>query len=189
MKKALNYFLSIISIMLFVFSAYIVIAGTKAKVNNEILSFFGYGSPAVVTNSMAGDKPDSFEAGSLVITKNVDFEDIVIGDVIVFQSEGILKIHRVKKVDENGNYITQGDNNNREDKDPVTQENYQGKMINHFSFFGIGKKLPNIQMPILGALIIFLIIYIFVQIFQMIIKYKNSQLEKLKEEVSNNERR
>lgn len=179
-KKILNYSMTILAIVIFAFSVYIMIFGTIAKKNNTLLSVFGYSSPAVVTPSMAGDKPDSFDAGAILITKNIKFENINIGDIIVFQSEDMLKVHRVVHINEDGSLVTKGDANGSNDPGAVTEETYQAKVLKSFSFFGLGKKLPGYQLPILGLVIIALIIYVFVQVFQIIIALKNKKLDELR---------
>lgn len=181
MKKALNYFLTVLTIAIFALAFYIIIFGTIAKRNNKLLSVFGYSVPAVVTNSMDGDKPDSFKAGSFVVTKKVPYEDINEGDVIVFQGEDKLIIHRVDKINEDGSFITKGDNNDDPDDNPVTRENYQAKMIKHFSFLGLGTKIPSYQLTVLGIIVIFLFIYVIVQIFQLVIAIKEKKLKEIEE--------
>lgn len=181
MKKVLNHLLTIITILIFALSLYIMIFSVKAKKENTLINFFGYSTTNVVTNSMHGDKPDSFDQGSLVVTKKVPFEKLKEQDVIVFQSGDILVIHRVIKINEDGSLQTQGDNNDDPDKEFVTKENYQAKMIKHFGFFGLGTKVPVYQTMVLGLVSIALVIYVLIQFFQLVIAIKKRNYEKLKE--------
>lgn len=180
MKKTFNYILTGITILFFLLAVYIMIFGAIARKNNTLLNVFGYSYSAVPTSSMEGGEDDSFDAGSFVITKKVPYEEIKELDVIVFQSDDKLIIHRVIKINEDGSLVTKGDNNLNEDINPVTKETYQAKMIKHFSFFGLGKTLGSYQLLILGLIIIVLIIYIIYQIFALIISVHKNRIEKMK---------
>lgn len=180
MKKIFNYSLTVVAILIFMLSLYIIIFGTIAKKNNTLLDFFGYSSPAVLTGSMAGDNPDSFEAGAFLITKKVNYEDLIVGDIIVYQGDDKLIVHRITKINNDGSLETKGDANKDVDKIPVTESTYQAKVINSFSFFGLGTKLPAYQLTILGFVVIGLLIYVFVQVIQLIIMINKKKLEDIK---------
>lgn len=180
MKKIMNYSLTILSVIIFTFSLYIIIFGAIAQKNNTLLNVFGYSLSPVPTSSMEGTNEGSFPAGSLVLSKKVPYEKIEEEDVIIFQQDDILIIHRVIKINEDGSFTTQGDNNNYPDDDPVTKATYQAKMIKAFTFFGLGKKLPGYQLPVLMILILGLVIYLFVQLIQIVITINKQKLETIK---------
>ncbi len=81
----------------------------------------GYGASVVLSGSM---EPE-LSVDDLVIVKKTD--KINVGDVIVFQSEQDLIIHRVVKLD-GDTVTTRGDANNRDD-DPISRKNIKGVMV------------------------------------------------------------
>lgn len=94
----------------------------------------------VKTNSMETTIP----AQSYILVKDVDAKDVKPNDIITFISEseqikGNYNTHRVVRIDENGDFITKGDNCISEDYPPVKAENvvylYERNMP-FISFFG-----------------------------------------------------
>ena len=100
---------------------------TKSN-NHGIPSLFGYSFMEVLTDSMEGDKDDSFAAGEGIVIQKKDVNDVRAGEVIAFYSEaiGYCVSHRVieivespKAVGEKGsfevssafNYSVDGGNN------------------------------------------------------------------------------
>ena len=97
------------------------IANISAKKHNNIPSIFGYGFMTVASDSMEGNKEDSFKVGDLIIVRMPNekrIEKLVVEESIVtfssFDSANrpILITHRlVDIIDDNGimKYIAQGD--------------------------------------------------------------------------------
>ena len=113
-------------------------------------NIFGRGMLAVVSDSMDGDKEDSFQVGDLLIVKvfkEKDFNDLEIGDVVTFfdpeagNGEGGLNSHRIVHIlkDSNGNYesiVVQGDKSVKDRNytfNPLTTNEdeirYNGQMV------------------------------------------------------------
>ena len=95
----------------------------------------GYTVYRVETGSMAPTHP----VGSIIYVEDVDPEEISVGDVITFRTgTGSSKVttHRVIGIDEEGRYITKGDNNDDRDLDPVTYERVEGKVVLGISALG-----------------------------------------------------
>lgn len=182
-SKILKYTSITITSLIFILSLYIMIFGAIARRNNDLLTIFGYSYSAVPTSSMEGDNPDSFDAGSFIITKNVSFSNIKVGDIVVYSDQGILIVHRVVEINEDGSLITKGDNNNSIDSVLVTKDNYKAKMVKSFSFFGLGKKIGTYQTQVLLLLIVVLIGFIIYQIFHLFKMMYDERLRKLREEL------
>ena len=79
----------------------------------------------VITNSMHGDKADSFDEGDLIICDYVGSGEkgkYKEGDVITFTQDisgtgtPVLVTHRIYKVNEDGTFLTKGDNNDTFDQ-------------------------------------------------------------------------
>ena len=94
-----------------------------------IVQLFGIHRYIVVSSSM---EPNLYAGDMVFVNSNVDFEDVQIGDVIIFQYEEKNIIHRV--VDEawieTERFLkTKGDNNKSADGYLTTEENFCGVAI------------------------------------------------------------
>ena len=89
----------------------------------------GYQLYTVVSGSMEPAVP----TGSLVYIKYVEPGDIETGDIIAFygsDAQGSIITHRVvSNSNAMGEFITKGDANAENDMNPVTYEQYVGKMV------------------------------------------------------------
>lgn len=77
--------------------------------------------------------------GDAVIYQTLDIVDVKVGDVIVFKRDGILIIHRIVKISNDGDKIiisTKGDNNKDIDGFEVTDKNFVGKVLFKIKFIG-----------------------------------------------------
>lgn len=99
----------------------------------------GYRTYHVVTGSMAPAIP----AGSLIYVDDVVAEEVQEYEVIAYYSSlenGGVVTHRVVRNDfVNGNFITKGDANEKEDPTPVPYDNLIGKVV--FEIPGLGNIL------------------------------------------------
>lgn len=88
---------------------------------NDIPNVFGNGFLAVETDSMVGDKPDSFNPNDLIFVKILNDEqknNLTEGDIITFKDPakgGALNTHRIVDIRSDGFIQTQGDNENQPD--------------------------------------------------------------------------
>lgn len=129
-KKILKSILNILFYLILAFLIYTsfsIVAATKRGEQPEI---FGYKFYVVLTGSM---KPN-IEPGDLIVTKEIAVNEIDCGDIITFKVEGVDSVttHRVKEIidSEDGiSFLTKGDANNIEDKDPVKEEDIQGRVV------------------------------------------------------------
>jgi len=79
----------------------------------------------------------------ILVNKNVDKQNLQVGDIIQFKSEQILISHRIITVlgdEEVRRYQTKGDNNSAEDTDLIAPERIKGKII---------KVIPKLGWPTL----------------------------------------
>ena len=181
-KKILGYGINLVSVLIFLLALYILIFGTLARKENEPLTILGYSFSAVQTGSMEGNNPDSINQGAFIVGKNVSFEKLKINDIILFQSDNKIIVHRIIRIEENGDLITKGDANSVEDSFPVTVHNYQGKVIGSFEFFGLGQYIPHFQLLILFILMVFLFILMIIQIIKILKIKHEDKMEKIKED-------
>ncbi len=123
-KTVVNVFFYVLIALLLVFS---ISNLTRDRKKLEVASIFGNGYVTVVTDSMDGDKPDSFDVNALLFVKKVTDKNrnkmlskLKVGDIITFKyydsasNSYFLNTHRIVEIkDESGNltFITQGDKN------------------------------------------------------------------------------
>lgn len=96
-----------------------------------LISTFGIHFVSVSSPSMF---PEIDTGGIAIATSRTAFDDLQVGDIIIYNHEEIGQIiHRVHTITETEDHqrviITKGDNNEVCDKDFVTQELYRAKVI------------------------------------------------------------
>lgn len=108
----------------------------KFILKSPVPSVFGYSSLRVATGSMTG----TIDQGSFVVIK--DTGDYEVNDIITFFPKGdtIPTTHRIIGIDEEGKFITKGDNpNNSVDREHISNEQIVGEYVFHVDmglFFG-----------------------------------------------------
>ena len=101
-----------------------------------ISGFFGIHRYLVVSGSM---EPNLYAGDIVFVNSNVAFEDVQLGDVIIFQYEDMNVIHRVvdeAMIDGERHLKTKGDANALEDGYLTTKSNYCGKALFHIDKIG-----------------------------------------------------
>lgn len=94
-----------------------------------VSGFFGIHRYVVVSGSM---KPNLYAGDIVFVNSNVAFEDVKLGDVIIFQYKDMNVIHRVvdeSLIDGEKHLKTKGDNNEYADGYLTTEENFCGVTI------------------------------------------------------------
>ncbi len=189
MKKIVTGILTGIATLIFILSIGIMFIGTRAIQRNEPLFIFGYSFSIVPTDSMIGDQEDSINPYDIAIIKKASFEDIEIGDVIVFQGEingtPALIIHRVIGIHPEGGYETKGDNpQNSVDPDPVTEDNFKAIYQSKITFLKpIAELATGSRSIIFGSLIIVLLVMVILEVMSLIKTIKKEQENKLREQM------
>ena len=102
-----------------------------------ISGFFGIQRYLVVSGSM---EPSLYAGDIVFVNTNVDFDDVKIGDVIIFKHRGMNIIHRVIEktttIDGQKYLKTKGDANKVDDGFVVSTENFSGKALFHIDKIG-----------------------------------------------------
>ena len=101
-----------------------------------VSGFFGIQRYLVVSGSM---EPNLYAGDIVFVNTNIDFEDVEIGDVIIFKHRGINIIHRVIEtttINEKTYFKTKGDANKFDDGFVVSTENFSGKALFHIDKIG-----------------------------------------------------
>ena len=186
MKKYLPKIITAISIIIFIMALSIMVIGTVAIKRNEPLYIFGRAVTAIPTGSMEGDLEDSLDIGDLAIIKRGSYEDIKIGDIVVFQQPitddiNILIIHRVIDIKDQG-LVTKGDANSTPDQGFVTEDEYQGVYVSKITWL---KPIVTTVTTSLGKTVIFGLITIlllgllFSEVIHIIKTISHTQKEEL----------
>lgn len=144
-KQILNWVNKIISIVLVMILLLLLYYAISSKVNGGKPSILGYELLTVLSGSMEPKIP----TGSIIAVKPIENpRDLKVGDVITFKpsdSAQFLITHRIIGIEEEGSllsFITQGDNNNTPDPEPIPASN-------------VVAKYENIMIPFLGYLFSF----------------------------------
>ena len=101
-----------------------------------ISGFFGIQRYLVVSGSM---EPSLYAGDIVFVNTNVDFEDVEIGDVIIFKHKDMNIVHRVIEaatIDGQKYLKTKGDANKVDDGFVVSTENFSGKALFHIDKIG-----------------------------------------------------
>ncbi len=135
-KKIINAIYVLLITITLLAVAYICYIKFIKKENN--IKFLGVRQYVIMTGSME----PNYNIGDIIIDKEIEKEDIKIGDVITYSvGDGKHTIsHRIIKiVEENGEtlYQTKGDNNNAPDSELVSYNQIQGKAIYKIDKIGL----------------------------------------------------
>ncbi len=175
---ALNSLFYFIIIVLLVFS----LANIKVKRENDIANVFGIGFLSVQSNSMFGEKEDSFEKGDMIFVKMLDedsVKDLIVGDVVTYFDMSIKEFntHRIVEINKDEEYlVTQADynqvsnNTNTQPDQPIAFDQVLAKYNSKAS--GLGNTLDYLQSPTGFALFIILPV-VFILIFEGIVLGRN----------------
>ena len=191
MKKTLNVVKNIL-VWLIVAVAVFMMIFTVVSVNffdKNDRNIFGYKFFIVQTDSMSAT---DFDAGDIIISKNVDITTIKEGDIITFISEssnnyGETVTHKVRKVttDSKGHiaFVTYGTTTNTDDDTLATMVigKYVGKVVGLGKFFAFLKTTPGYIICILVPFLL-LIISQGINCIRLFRSYKKEQMAEIEEE-------
>lgn len=145
----------------------------KSILGNSLPMPFGYGISVILSGSM---EPILYVDDLVLIKETTDVE---VGDIIVYQRNGELIIHRIIEIDRE-NLLTQGDANNVADA-PILRSSVKGKMVAHVPW--IGKVVLILKTPA-GIICMLLLAFILVELsYKQERKDDDAQLEYIKTEI------
>lgn len=134
---------------------------------------FGLSVSYVPTASME----PTISAGEYVMYGKTNFEDVNVGDIIVYKSSsGMYIIHRV--IEKNTEYLTtKGDNNAISDTEQITPDMVYGKYIMTIHFLSIFSGGISKNLVFLILILIFTAMIV-MQIISIVLKQKTEKLKK-----------
>lgn len=198
MKKALNILKSILvwtAVVIAVFMMIFTIVSVSIFDRND-RNIFGYKTFIVLSDSMA---KTHFDAGDLVVLKEVDPATLEEGDIITFVSQNEenfneVVTHMIKKktYDESGNpgFVTYGTTTGKEDATIVTYPYIKGQYqfhlpkVGHFFNF---LKTPQGYIVCIFIPFMILILYQGLNCIRLFRRYKSEQLQGITAECNQNE--
>jgi len=131
----------------------VYLANATSLLGDSLPMPFGYGAAVVLSGSM---EPE-FSKGDLIIVKQS--ETYKTKDIVVFQDNGALVVHRIISLDAD-TVITKGDANNTADK-PITASAIKGKVL--FSVPFVGNIVNFVKTPV-GTILIIAVAIVLIEI-------------------------
>ncbi len=185
-KTTLVWLVVLLAVSMMIFT---VVSVTTFNRNDRDL--FGYKMYIVNSDSMAAT---DFNAGALILVKEVDPATLKEGDIITFMSQdtdsfGETITHKIRKqtTDAEGNpgFITYGTTTDTDDETIVTYPYVLGKYENQVpglgTFFNFLKTTPGYFVCIFIPFML-IILYEGVKFFNLFRRYKNEQMEEMQAE-------
>ena len=131
MKKVLNVIMSVLSTLMMIVAVCVMIfiIVSVNTFNRQDRSLMGYKAFIVLSDSMSAT---DFDAGDLVLTKDVNPAELQEGDIIAYISEnpdnyGEVVTHKIRTVNSDGTFTTYGTTTDTDDAYPVSWEQVLGK--------------------------------------------------------------
>ena len=193
MKKALSIIKATIVwlVVLLAVSMMIFTVVSVTTFNRNDRALFGYKMFIVNSDSMAAT---DFDAGDLILVKEVDPSTLAVGDIITYMSQnsdsfGEAITHKIRKLttDAEGNpgFITYGTTTNTDDEAIVTYPYILGKYQSHIpglgTFFNFLKTTPGYFVCIFTPFML-IIIYEGIKFFTLFRRYRKEQMEEMQAE-------
>ena len=151
----------------------VYLANARGIVGNQLPMPFGYG----VANVLSGSMEPTFSKGTLLLVKQTD--DFQVGDIVVYQSEHELIVHRIVALDSD-TVITQGDANNAADPEFSTAD-IKGVVIGWVPY--LGSVVSLLKTPV-GIIVILICAFLLVEgSFRKQREADDMELEAIKEEI------
>lgn len=157
LTKILNMIVTILIVCILIVSVFILVVSLTSKSENGgVPNVFGKAPISVLTNSMVGDDELDFSAGDLLICDVVPDDETranatySVGDVVTFQQDingdDYLEFvtHRIYKVNEDGSYMTKGDNNFTPDQEADEESRFPNIYNSDIVATYHGTKLPGV---------------------------------------------
>ncbi len=131
----------------------VYLANANSLVGNKLPMPFGYGAAVVLSDSM---KPELSKGDLIIVSEKDSYAE---RDVVVFQENSMLVVHRIIKID-GETVTTKGDANNAEDA-PVNLKEIKGEVIFHVPY--VGDVVNVIKSPI-GTICVIALAIILIEI-------------------------
>lgn len=189
MKKILKILSKIIVSFISIVIVFILTLGIYKVVTKKDVTIFGYYYSYVLTDSMDGDKNNSFKQGNIIILKKLDNnekynlkkEDIISFEVVI-NDKKITNTHRIRNIDNNLEKIqTYSDKSLLNDNYKISFDDVKSIYIKK-SFLSFFSRIFLDYNVMFIFIILILIIILIMNIIKIIKYYNEKNLLKQKEE-------
>ena len=145
----------------------------RGVLGNQLPMPFGYG----IANVLSGSMEPIFSKGALLLVKETD--QIEVGDIVVYQADRELIVHRIVEID-GDTVVTQGDANNVADE-PFDRAEIKGKVLGWVP--GLGAVVTVLKTP-LGIILTLVLAFLLIEAsFRKQREADDLELEAIKEEI------
>ncbi len=149
-------------------------ANANGLLGDDLPMPFGYG----MANVLSGSMEPTFSKGALLLVKQSD--DPQVGDIVVYQAQGELIVHRIIFIDGDNTVVTQGDANDAADA-PFDRNEIKGVVIAHVPF--LGNVAEALKTPVASVAVIICAILLVEFSFRKQRDSDDAELEAIKEEI------
>ena len=170
-KKQLIFRLILFIIISAILGVGIYTMNAKMLMNDMMPMPFGFGMGVVVSGSM---EPELSVDDVIFVVKDKSIE---LDDVVVYQSKGILVVHKVVKI-ENDQITTRGTANDTDDE-PISISDIKGRVL--FSIGSMGKIINIIRTPFVAIAILLLAVFLLYKSYQAEANKKDEKDERIEE--------
>ena len=170
-KKQLIFRLILFIIISAILGVGIYTMNAKMLMNDMMPMPFGFGMGVVVSGSM---EPELSVDDVIFVVKD---KSIKLDDVVVYQSKGILVVHKVVKI-ENDQITTRGTANDTDDE-PISLSDIKGRVF--FSIGSMGKVINFIRTPFVAIAILLLAVFLLYKSYQAEASKKDEKDERIEE--------
>ncbi len=137
LSKFLSVFGNVVFVLLLLLMATLSFFLIQSRVSGGVPQVAGYQMYIVLSGSMSPE----FDTGSLAFVREVETDQLGIGDIITYRSQAgsdSLTTHRIVEVQRNDStrFITRGDANTVNDPNPVLAENVVGEVRGSVPYIG-----------------------------------------------------
>lgn len=118
-------------------AAWIVLTVSLGFMFSFSLGLLPYRPMVVLTGSML---PVIRPGDMLILQQNPDVESLRVGDIVAYKTEKYQIVHRILAIQPDGcenTYVFKGDNNDTPDKEPVTEAQIKGKVVQVIPYAGL----------------------------------------------------
>ncbi|HOV70476.1 MAG TPA: signal peptidase I [Clostridia bacterium] len=126
---------NILYIVCMVFLGLTVIFSIWSKISGNVQPIFGYRVYTVLGGSME----PAIHKGSIIFSKEIEPENLKVGDVIMFISPAYnnkMVTHRITRINDGLSFTTRGDANDTDDLEPVPAADVKGKVCMSVPYVG-----------------------------------------------------
>lgn len=113
-------------------TAWVLTATASLAILWFTFGFFGVKPSFIPSQSME----PTINPGSIVITRDINPDDVRVGDIVMYQRGRTHVLHRVIEKRPDGTFIFKGDHNNTPDPDPVQARQIEARLILDVPYIG-----------------------------------------------------